>query len=54
MNPWIAKAERMADFGDHEWPGMVCVESANVADARITLGPGQEHLLTIEIGANRL
>src|SRR5262249_35826599 len=31
-NPWIAKAKAMADFGDDEWPGMICVETANVGD----------------------
>jgi D-hexose-6-phosphate mutarotase len=28
-NPWIAKAKAMPDFGDDEWTGMVCVETAN-------------------------
>ncbi|MBA3847383.1 MAG: D-hexose-6-phosphate mutarotase [Planctomycetes bacterium] len=37
-NPWIDKAKRMADFGDDEWPGMLCVETANVADAAWRLG----------------
>src|SRR5262249_23148784 len=30
-NPWIDKAHAMADFGDDEWPGMVCVETCNVS-----------------------
>jgi glucose-6-phosphate 1-epimerase len=34
-NPWIAKAKAMADFGDDEWPSMVCVETANVGDAAV-------------------
>ena len=29
-NPWIAKARAMPDFGDDEWPEMVCVETGNV------------------------
>lgn len=29
-NPWIAKAQRMADFGDDEYPGMLCVETGNM------------------------
>ena len=45
-NPWITKAARMPDFGDDEWPGMVCVESANVGDARITLAPGTSHTIS--------
>lgn len=40
-NPWIAKSQRMPDFGDHEWPGMVCIETANV-------GPNQMHLKSRE------
>jgi len=31
-NPWVAKAQAMADFGDDEWPFMVCVETGNMAD----------------------
>jgi D-hexose-6-phosphate mutarotase len=45
-NPWIAKAKAMADFGDEEWPGMVCVETCNVAEHAITLAPGQSHSMT--------
>lgn len=41
-NPWIAKAAAMADYGDHEWPGMVCVEAANAGADRITLRPGAQ------------
>ena len=28
-NPWIDKAKAMCDFGDNDWPGMVCIETAN-------------------------
>jgi D-hexose-6-phosphate mutarotase len=44
-NPWIAKAKAMADFGDDEWPRMLCVETANAADNAITLPPGQSHTM---------
>jgi len=44
-NPWINKAKAMADFGDEEWPGMVCIETANVAENAITLRPKQSHVL---------
>jgi glucose-6-phosphate 1-epimerase len=40
-NPWIAKSQRMSDFGDDEYLRMVCVETGNVA-ARVTLAPQQE------------
>lgn len=42
-NPWIAKAKAMPDFGDDEWPGMICVETANVGDQALRLEPGQAH-----------
>ena len=47
-NPWIAKAEKMGDFGpDGQW-GMVCVETANAAEDVITLGAGDTHRLTAQ------
>ncbi len=46
-NPWIAKAASMGDFGDDEWTGMVCVESANVRENRVRLEPGESHTLTV-------
>jgi glucose-6-phosphate 1-epimerase len=39
----------MPDFGDEEWPGMVCVESANVKENSITLAPGEKSALKVEI-----
>jgi glucose-6-phosphate 1-epimerase len=53
-NPWTDKAHRMADFGDHEWPGMLCVETANVGAERITLQPGQSHVMTADISVEHL
>ena len=44
-NPWIAKARAMPDFGDDEWPAMVCVEAANALDDAYTLAPGATHTL---------
>lgn len=43
-NPWIAKSRAMADFGDDEWPQMVCVETGNIADNTLEIAPGQRHL----------
>ena len=48
-NPWIDKSRRMADFGDDEWQGMVCIETANVGESRIQLSPGQSHSTTAVI-----
>lgn len=48
-NPWIAKAAKMPDFADHEWPGMVCVETANAADDRLTIAPGASARMALEV-----
>jgi D-hexose-6-phosphate mutarotase len=48
-NPWTAKAKAMADFGDLEWPEMVCVETCNVNAHAVTLAPGDRHTLTATI-----
>ena len=48
-NPWIDKAARMPDFGDDEWPGMCCIETANVHDGGITLRAGETHQMSATI-----
>ncbi len=48
-NPWIAKAARLEDFGDHEYRRMVCVETANAPPDLIALSPGAEHCLQTSI-----
>jgi len=48
-NPWIAKARAMADFGDEEWPGMLCIETANVGAGAIRLEAGQSHRMRARI-----
>ncbi len=53
-NPWIAKSAAMPDFGDHEWPGMLCVETCNIRAHQITLPPGQTHAMTAIIRAEPL
>jgi glucose-6-phosphate 1-epimerase len=45
-NPWVAKAKAMADFGDDEWSGMLCVETANAMEDAVTLAPGATHVMT--------
>jgi glucose-6-phosphate 1-epimerase len=44
-NPWTDKAKAMADFGDDEWPGMLCVESGNIGPSAITLEPEASHTM---------
>lgn len=48
-NPWTAKAKAMADFGDDEWPNMLCIETANAADNAVLIGAGQNHVLTATV-----
>jgi glucose-6-phosphate 1-epimerase len=48
-NPWIEKARAMPDYGDDEWPGMVCVETSNVNVHAVTLAPGGHHTMTATI-----
>ena len=44
-NPWINKSKAMADFGDDEWPGMMCIETANAADNAVTIAPKKSHVM---------
>jgi len=53
-NPWTAKSIRMPDFGDGEYPHMVCVESGNIADNAVTLKPGQSSSLIVELDSTPL
>lgn len=48
-NPWIAKARAMPDFGDDEWPQMLCIETANVRDRAVRLEPGSHHTMSAHI-----
>ena len=50
-NPWQAKARAMADFGDDEYQGMVCVESGNVGDNKLMLAPGQRSALEVVLSS---
>ncbi len=50
-NPWQAKARAMADFGDDEYQSMVCVESGNVGDSKLTLAPGQRSALNVVLSS---
>ncbi|MGO4957653.1 D-hexose-6-phosphate mutarotase [Luteococcus sp. Sow4_B9] len=50
-NPWVDKSSRMADFGDDEWTGMCCVESANVLANAVSLTPGGQHTMSVTISA---
>ena len=51
-NPWVAKAKQMPDFGDDEFKQMVCVESGNVAQNKITLAPNQSASLKVILSSH--
>jgi len=44
-NPWITKSKALPDFGDNEWPGMLCIETVNARSNAITLAAGQQHAM---------
>ncbi|MCL3862247.1 D-hexose-6-phosphate mutarotase [Actinotalea sp. K2] len=48
-NPWVTKAGRLPDMGDHEWTEFVCVETCNVRAAGVRLAPGATHSMTATI-----
>ena len=53
-NPWEEKARRLGDLGETDFLRMVCVESGNVAENRITLKPGEEHRLWVRYSVSAL
>jgi len=53
-NPWIAKSQRMPDFGDNEYLQMVCVESGNVKENAVALNPGETSILKVEISSHEI
>ena len=48
-NPFPAKAARQTDVGEENWPGFVCVESANCADNTVTLAAGATHKMGVTL-----
>jgi glucose-6-phosphate 1-epimerase len=44
-NPWVEKARALSDLGDDEWMQMICIETSNVSDFAVDLGPGEQHTL---------
>lgn len=53
-NPWIAKAQQMADFANDEYLRMICVESGNVAANKLELAPGKSSALKVNLSAKPL
>lgn len=44
-NPWVAKSAAMPDFGDDEWPSMMCLEAANALSHAVELPAGGTHTM---------
>jgi glucose-6-phosphate 1-epimerase len=53
-NPWIAKSAAMSDFGDDEWPTMLCIETANAGENAVTLDPGAAHVMRATVSSEHL
>ena len=51
-NPWFAKAAGLADFGDDEWPRMLCIETANSGENSVSLAAGETHVMTAAISVS--
>jgi glucose-6-phosphate 1-epimerase len=44
-NPWSATAAAMADLGDEEYTGMLCVETTNAGPDAVQIIPGENYRL---------
>ena len=53
-NPWVAKSQRMSDFGDQEFERMCCVETANVTPHNWGIAAGQSQNVGFEISASNV
>ncbi len=53
-NPWAEKADKMGDFGQDGFRGMVCVESGNAYDNVLSVGPGETHRMAVTYSVEAL
>ncbi len=53
-NPWIDKAAALSDFGDNEWPGMVCIETVNAFENSVSVPAGGKHRMTARVLVSKL
>jgi len=53
-NPWTDKAQRLSQFAADAWPGMLCIEHANVLDDIRTLAAGEHHQLALSLWSEPL
>ncbi len=52
-NPWAELTAGLKDMEPEGWRGMLCVETANVGDAAITLAPGETHTMEAHVTVSR-
>lgn len=48
-NPFPKRAGELADLGEENWSGFVCVETANAGENAITLPAGRTHEMTAHV-----
>ncbi|MCC7147394.1 MAG: D-hexose-6-phosphate mutarotase [Phycisphaeraceae bacterium] len=53
-NPWAERAGKLEDLGATQWPGMLCVETANAGPNAVRVEAGQTHVLEATIHAERM
>jgi len=52
-NPWAATAAAMADLGDEEYTGMLCVETTNAGPDVVQIIPGENYRLVARYSIER-
>ncbi len=52
-NPWAATAAAMADLGDEEYTGMLCVETTNAGSDAVQIIPGENYRLVARYSIER-
>jgi glucose-6-phosphate 1-epimerase len=52
-NPWAATAAAMADLGDEEYHGMLCVETTNAGPDAVKIVPGENYRLVARYSIER-
>ena len=52
-NPWAVTAAAMADLGDEEYTGMLCVETTNAGPDAVVINPGENYRLVAHYSIER-
>jgi glucose-6-phosphate 1-epimerase len=52
-NPWAATAAAMADLGDEDYHGMLCVETTNAGPDAVKIIPGENYRLAARYSIER-